>query len=95
MIDAVAHNLYAEAISLGMVRDTRFAVGAWPNDSIRAAYRHLARAAVAAMREPSQQQMSTANLSFPPWGGHGEGPAPSQADMWRAMIDAILREEPK
>lgn len=54
-----------------------------------------ARAAIAAMREPTHDQLSRATLSFPPWGGHGEGPAPSQSDMWRAMIDAALEETPR
>lgn len=51
-----------------------------------------ARAAIEAMREPTAQQMRTASMTFPPWGGHGEASAPSQADMWRAMIDAALSE---
>ena len=53
----------------------------------------VARTAIAALREPTQQQMSSANMRFPPWGGHGEASAPSQADMWRAMIDAALGSE--
>lgn len=50
------------------------------------------RASIKDMREPTQTQVSRAEMSFPPWGGHGEGPAPSTADMWRAMVDARLAE---
>jgi hypothetical protein len=52
----------------------------------------FARAAIAAMREPTKEQLSAAIMSFPPWGGHGESSAPSEDDMWRAMIDAALKE---
>lgn len=47
MVERVAQNIYAEAISLGMVRNLHgAAVGSWPNEEIRAAYRHIAMAAM-------------------------------------------------
>lgn len=55
-------------------------------------YRQHARLAIAAMRDPTRDQVSKATLSFPPWGGHGEASAPSTEDMWRALIDAALSE---
>lgn len=61
-------------------------------DSVWKGFAPSARLAIAAMREPTQKQISAAIMSFPPWGGHGNGPPPSEADMWRAMIDAALKE---
>lgn len=53
-------------------------------------YRIIARAAIAAMREPTRAQLSHASMAIGPWGGHGEPSAPSEAQVWRAMIDAAL-----
>lgn len=49
-------------------------------------YEAIARAAIAAMREPTDEMMSVTE-----WWGDLTG-RPEHVDVWRAMIDAALTE---
>ena len=60
------------------------------SESSRLYQRQLARAAIEAMREPTQDQLRRASLAIGPYGGHGERGAPSLEEAWQAMIDAAL-----
>ena len=56
MIERVAQNIYAEALSLGMAKHTEWA-DMDKESSVKQGYRWLARAAIAAMYEPTEKML--------------------------------------
>lgn len=59
---------------------------------IRSMCMNDARAAIAAMREPTDEQRRIASRIIGPYGGHGEPRHPVEATVWHSMIDAALKE---
>jgi hypothetical protein len=76
------HNLSCDKTMLDRVADASWAL----RDNLTATYEDYARAAIAAMREPTPA-MVKAGWEKLAGGGH------TLADIWRAMIDAALAEE--
>jgi hypothetical protein len=53
---------------------------------------HMARAAIAAMREPTEAMLQSAHLKITPELVAGQGYWPGLRQRWRQMIDAALGE---